>query len=56
MAVTMTDAIIKSMKAYWKDKQPVELSKLKPLKYGKKYFDGVEKDFFGEKRKDGKNS
>ena len=43
MAVTMTDAIIKSMKAYWKDKQPVELSKVKPCKYNKKYFDGAEK-------------
>jgi len=56
MAVTMTDAIIKSMKAYWKDKQPVELSKVKPLKYNKKYLGGAEKELLGGNGKNGKTS
>jgi hypothetical protein len=46
----ITEAIRKSMKAYWKDKELGALSKVKPPKYNKKYMDSLEKEFLGDKK------
>jgi hypothetical protein len=52
--MTFEDAIRKSIKAYFKGKEPLEYKKSlsKPRKYDKKYFDGIEQEFFGEKESD----
>jgi len=41
------EAVIKSMRAYYKGQAPDKLSSLSPkkMKYTKKYLDGVGKDF-----------
>ncbi len=44
----LNEAFRKSVKGYWKGKEPESLGKMnKRRKYNKKYFDRIEKEYFG---------
>lgn len=49
MAITLDEAVKKSIKNYFKGKSPEKSSGVSKLKYTKKYFDRFEEAEFGSK-------
>lgn len=43
--MTLSDAFKKMIKQYHEGLEPEEINKVKPMKYNKKYFDKVAKEF-----------